>query len=38
MALELKADLLKARTHEMESFISFNILNVGAQMIQEELS
>ena len=37
-ALELKAELLKARAQEMESFISFNILNVGAQMIQEQLS
>ncbi len=37
-ALELKAELLKARAQEMESFISFNILNVGAQMIEEQLS
>ena len=34
----LKAELLKARAKEMESFISFNILNVGAQMIREEAS
>jgi alkyl sulfatase BDS1-like metallo-beta-lactamase superfamily hydrolase len=37
-ALELKAELLKARAQEMESFISYNILNVGAQMIQEQHS
>jgi alkyl sulfatase BDS1-like metallo-beta-lactamase superfamily hydrolase len=36
--LSLKAELLKARAGEMESFISFNILNVGAQIIQEQLS
>jgi len=36
-ALELKAELLQARAQEMESFISFNILNVGAQMIEEQL-
>jgi alkyl sulfatase BDS1-like metallo-beta-lactamase superfamily hydrolase len=36
-ALILKGELLKARAREMESFISFNILNVGAQMIQEQL-
>jgi alkyl sulfatase BDS1-like metallo-beta-lactamase superfamily hydrolase len=36
-ALALKADLLEARAREMESFISFNILNVGAQMIREQL-
>ncbi len=34
-ALALKADLLEARAQEMESFISFNILNVGAQMLRE---
>jgi glyoxylase-like metal-dependent hydrolase (beta-lactamase superfamily II) len=36
-ALALKAELLEARAREMESFISFNILNVGAQMIREAL-
>lgn len=36
-ALALKAELLEVRAQEMESFISFNILNVGAQMIQEQL-
>ncbi len=36
-ALGLKAELLEARAQEMESFISFNILNVGAQMIREQL-
>jgi glyoxylase-like metal-dependent hydrolase (beta-lactamase superfamily II) len=37
-ALGLKGELLKARAGEMESFISFNILNVGAQIIQEQFS
>jgi glyoxylase-like metal-dependent hydrolase (beta-lactamase superfamily II) len=37
MALALKAELLEARAREMESFISFNILNVGAQMIREQV-
>jgi alkyl sulfatase BDS1-like metallo-beta-lactamase superfamily hydrolase len=35
-AQALKAELLEARAKEMQSFISFNILNVGAQMIREE--
>jgi alkyl sulfatase BDS1-like metallo-beta-lactamase superfamily hydrolase len=35
-AQALKAKLLEARAQEMESFISFNILNVGAQMIRDE--
>lgn len=35
-ALQLKADLLETRAQEMESFISFNILNVGARMIREQ--
>jgi alkyl sulfatase BDS1-like metallo-beta-lactamase superfamily hydrolase len=36
-AMAVKAELLEARAVEMESFISFNILNVGAQMIREGL-
>lgn len=36
-ALALKAELLEARAREMESFISFNILNVGAQIIREQV-
>jgi uncharacterized sulfatase len=36
-ALALKAELLEARAKEMESFISFNILNVGAQLIREQI-
>lgn len=36
-ALALKADLLEARAREMESFISFNILNISARMIRERL-
>jgi len=36
-ALALKADLLEARAKEMGSFISFNILNLGARMLREEL-
>jgi alkyl sulfatase BDS1-like metallo-beta-lactamase superfamily hydrolase len=35
--LALKAELLEARAREMESFIGFNILNVGARMVREEL-
>ena len=35
--LALKADLLEARASEMDSFISYNILNVGARMIREQL-
>jgi alkyl sulfatase BDS1-like metallo-beta-lactamase superfamily hydrolase len=34
-AQALKAKLLEARAREMESFIAYNILNVGAQMIRE---
>jgi glyoxylase-like metal-dependent hydrolase (beta-lactamase superfamily II) len=34
-ALQLKAELLEARARQMESFISFNILNVGAQILRE---
>jgi alkyl sulfatase BDS1-like metallo-beta-lactamase superfamily hydrolase len=34
-AQALKAELLEARAREMESFISFNILNIGAQIIRE---
>lgn len=37
-ALALKADLLEARAAEMESFISYNILDVGARLIREDLS
>ena len=37
-AMALKAELLLARAQEMESFISFNILNIGARMIQDELA
>jgi glyoxylase-like metal-dependent hydrolase (beta-lactamase superfamily II) len=37
VALALKAELLEARAKEMESFISFNILNLGARMLREEL-
>jgi alkyl sulfatase BDS1-like metallo-beta-lactamase superfamily hydrolase len=36
-ALALKAELLEARAGEMESFISYNILDVGARLIREEL-
>ncbi len=36
-ALVLKAELLEARALEMESFISYNILNVGAQIIREKI-
>jgi alkyl sulfatase BDS1-like metallo-beta-lactamase superfamily hydrolase len=36
-ARALKADLLERRAREMESFISFNILNVGARIIREEI-
>jgi glyoxylase-like metal-dependent hydrolase (beta-lactamase superfamily II) len=35
--LTLKTELLEARAREMESFIAFNILNVGAGMVREEL-
>jgi alkyl sulfatase BDS1-like metallo-beta-lactamase superfamily hydrolase len=34
-ARRLKAELLDARARQMESFISFNILHVGAQMLRE---
>ncbi len=34
--LALKADLLEARAGEMESFISYNILDVGARLIREQ--
>lgn len=37
-ALALKADLLEARAAEMESFISYNILDVGARLIREDLA
>jgi alkyl sulfatase BDS1-like metallo-beta-lactamase superfamily hydrolase len=37
-ALALKADLLEARAQEMESFISYNILDVGARLIREQLT
>jgi alkyl sulfatase BDS1-like metallo-beta-lactamase superfamily hydrolase len=36
-ALALKAELLEVRAREMESFISFNILSIGARMIREQL-
>jgi alkyl sulfatase BDS1-like metallo-beta-lactamase superfamily hydrolase len=36
-ALALKCDLLEARAQEMESFISYNILDVGARLIREQL-
>jgi hypothetical protein len=36
-ALALKADLLEMRAAEMESFISFNVLNLGARMIRAQL-
>jgi alkyl sulfatase BDS1-like metallo-beta-lactamase superfamily hydrolase len=36
-ALALKAALLEARAREMQSFIAFNILNVGARIISERL-
>ena len=35
--LALKAELLEARAQEMESFISYNILNVDAQTIREQI-
>ncbi|MGD8397367.1 MAG: alkyl sulfatase dimerization domain-containing protein [Anaerolineae bacterium] len=35
-AVALKADLLEARAQEMDSFISYNILNVGAQLLRED--
>jgi alkyl sulfatase BDS1-like metallo-beta-lactamase superfamily hydrolase len=37
-ALALKAELLEARAGQMESFISFNILDVGARLIRERLA
>jgi alkyl sulfatase BDS1-like metallo-beta-lactamase superfamily hydrolase len=37
-ALALKAELLEARAGEMESFISYNILDVGARLIREQLA
>jgi alkyl sulfatase BDS1-like metallo-beta-lactamase superfamily hydrolase len=37
-ALVLKAKLLEARAREMESFISYNILDVGARLIRERLA
>jgi alkyl sulfatase BDS1-like metallo-beta-lactamase superfamily hydrolase len=37
-ALALKADLLEARAAEMESFISYNILDVGARLIRDGLA
>jgi alkyl sulfatase BDS1-like metallo-beta-lactamase superfamily hydrolase len=37
-ALALKAELLEARAEEMESFISYNILAVGARLIREQLA
>jgi alkyl sulfatase BDS1-like metallo-beta-lactamase superfamily hydrolase len=36
-ALDLKAGLLETRAGEMESFISYNILDVGARLIREQL-
>jgi alkyl sulfatase BDS1-like metallo-beta-lactamase superfamily hydrolase len=37
-ALDLKASLLKTRAGEMDSFISYNILDVGARLIRERLA
>ncbi|MFN2225853.1 MAG: alkyl sulfatase dimerization domain-containing protein, partial [Anaerolineae bacterium] len=37
-ALALKAGLLEARAAEMESFISYNILDMGARLIREQLA
>jgi alkyl sulfatase BDS1-like metallo-beta-lactamase superfamily hydrolase len=37
-ALALKAELLEARAQQMESFISYNILDVGARLIREGLA
>lgn len=37
-ALAFKAELLETRAAEMESFISFNILDVGARLIREQLA
>ncbi len=36
--LALKAELLEARAREMESFISYNILDVGARLIREQVA